>query len=109
MALGGGQEQAAAGFWPGSGKVPEPAFFAYTYPEPPGCREAAIQPDSAIYHPDVSEFVLPYEKVRLSPDPDRMILDFFRSTYEVGSTLAGWDRAALERPDPLPHPHGERP
>jgi hypothetical protein len=28
-------------------------------------------------------------------------MDFFESAYEVGATLAGWDRAALERPDPL--------
>jgi hypothetical protein len=103
MALGGDQEQAAAGFWPGSGKLPEPAFFAYTYPEPPGCQEATIQPDAAIYHPDLSEFILPYDKVRTSPSPDRVILDFFQSTYEVGTSLGGWDRAALERPNPLPH------
>ena len=32
MALGADQEQAPAGFWPGSAKLPEPAFFAYTYP-----------------------------------------------------------------------------
>jgi hypothetical protein len=108
MALGADQEQASAGFWPGSGKVHEPAFFAYTYPEPPGCREAAIQPDAAYYHLDLSEFILPYDQVRVSPSPDQMILDFFQSTYEVGATLAGWDRAALERPDPLPHRQGER-
>jgi hypothetical protein len=109
MALGADQEQASAGFWPGSGKVHEPAFFAYTFPEPPGCREAAIQPDAAYYHLDLSEFILPYEAVRSSADPDRMILDFFRSTYEVGATLAAWDRVTLERPDPFPHRQGESP
>ena len=109
MALGADQEQASAGFWPGSGKLHEPAFFAYTYPEPPGCQEATIQPDAAIYHPDLSEFILPYDEVRMSSSPDQMILDFFQSTYEVGATLAGWDRATLERPDPLPHRQGERP
>jgi hypothetical protein len=102
MALGGDQEQAAAGFWPGNDKVREPAFFAYTYPEPPGCRVATLRPDAAIYHPDVSEFILPYEAVRQSATPDQMVLDFFESTYEVGATLGGWNRAALERPDP-PH------
>ena len=109
MALGGDQEQACAGFWPGSGKVEAPAFFAYTYPEPPGCREAAIQPDPAFYHPDISEFILPYEEVRRSTSPDQMILSFFQSAFEVGTTLAGWDRTALERPDPLPHRQGQRP
>lgn len=101
MGVGADQEQAAAGFWPGSGKVPEPAFFAYTFPEPPGCRVATIEPDAAFFHPDVSEFVLPYEKVRQAADPDRMILDFFNSTYETGANLGGWDRMALEQPDPL--------
>ena len=103
MALGADQEGYAAGFWPGSGKVHEPAFFAYTYPEPPGCREAAIQPDGAYFHLDLSEFILPYEEVRKSRSPDQLVLDFFRSTYEVGATLGGWDRAALERPDLLRH------
>jgi hypothetical protein len=101
MALGGDQEQASAGFWPGSGKVQAPAFFAYMYPEPPGCREATIRPDAAIFHPDVSEFVLLYDDVRRAANPDQMILDFFQSTYEAGANLAGWDRAALERPNPL--------
>ena len=109
MALGADQEQASAGFWPGSGKLPAPAFFAYTYPEPPGCPEATIRPDAGFYHPDLSEFILPYDEVRMSSSPDQMILDFFQSTYEVGATLAGWDRATLERPDPLPHRQGERP
>jgi hypothetical protein len=109
MALGADQEQASAGFWPGSGKLQAPAFFAYTYPEPPGCLDATIRPDAGFYHPDLSEFILPYDEVRLSPSADELILDFFQSTYEVGVTLAGWDRATLERPDPLPHRQGERP
>jgi hypothetical protein len=108
MALGADQEQSSAGFWPGSGTVHEPAFFAYTYPEPPGCRDATIRPDVAFYHPDLSEFILPYDTVRMSPSPDQMILDFFQSTYEVGAALAGWDRAALERPNPLRRTGGGR-
>jgi hypothetical protein len=57
-------------------------------------------PDVAYFHPELAEFVLPYERVRHSDDPDQIILDFYRSTYEVGATLAGWDRQALEREDP---------
>jgi hypothetical protein len=101
MGLSTPQEQASAGFWPGNATVQEPAFFAYVSPEPPGCRDATLHPDAAMYHPDLSEFILPYEKVRTAQSPDRMLMDFFESAYEVGATLAGWDRAALERPDPL--------
>jgi hypothetical protein len=101
MAMAGDQEQAQAGFWPGNDKLREPAFVAYTYPEPPGCRTAPIQPDAAFFHPELAEFVLPYAKVRLEPDPDRVILEFFRSTYAIGANLAGWDRASLERTERL--------
>jgi hypothetical protein len=99
MALGAEQEQAFAGFWPGNDRLREAAFVAYTYPEPPGCRVAAIQPDVAYFHPELAEFVLPYDRVRLAANPDQVILDFYRSTYEIGATLAGWDRSALERAD----------
>jgi hypothetical protein len=97
MALGAQQEQALAGFWPGNERLPEPALNAYTYPEPPGCRTMAIKPDAAYFHPELAEFILPYENVRLADDPDQVILDFYRSAYEVGTSLAGWDRTALER------------
>jgi hypothetical protein len=100
MELSAPQEQAAAGFWPGNAVVREPAFFAYVSPEPAGCREATLQPDAAMYHPDLSEFILPYEAVRTAHSPDRMLMDFFESTYAVESTLAKWDRRTLERPDP---------
>ncbi|MBV9893085.1 MAG: hypothetical protein JO020_02835 [Chloroflexi bacterium] len=102
MALAAQDEQALAGFWPGNERVPEPAFVAYFAPEPPGCRTAPIQPDAAYFHPELAEFVLPYTRAREAPDPEQLILDFYQSTYDVNATLAGWDRASLERADPMP-------
>jgi hypothetical protein len=99
MALAAQQEQALAGFWPGNEKFREPALVAYTFPEPPGCRTVAILPDIAYFHPELAEFILPYERVRQAAEPDQLILDFYRSAYEIGATLAGWDRTSLERPD----------
>jgi hypothetical protein len=43
------------------------------------------------------EFVLPYAEVRASHDPERMLGEFFQSTYDAAANLAKWDRAALER------------
>jgi hypothetical protein len=40
---------------------------------------------------------LPYEAVRSSADPEAALLAFAQSAYDAGATLAGWDRAALER------------
>jgi hypothetical protein len=84
------------GFWPGSPPVLEPAFYAYAVPEPAGLKEAAVEPAAAYYHKELGEFVLPYEAVRSSADPERAIRLFVDSTYERAATLAGWDRAALE-------------
>jgi hypothetical protein len=84
------------GFWAGGDALPEPAFYAYTHPEPSGCREAAVKPSAAYFHHGLGEFILPYRDVRAAEDPDQAILDFFRTTYEVGARLAGWDRESLE-------------
>ena len=99
MAIAGEYEYALAGFWPGNQRLPEPAFVAYTYPEPPGYRLARIQPDAAYFHADLGEFILPYEKVRVAADPDQLVLEFYRGAYDIGATLAAWDRSRLERRD----------
>ena len=89
-------EVSSAGFWPGSGAVDYPAFYAYAYPEPPGFRDAAVRPAQTAYNPTLGEFILPYEAVRASPDPTAALLAFLASTYEAAADAAGWDRAALE-------------
>lgn len=88
----------SVGWWPGSGPVTEPSFYAYAYPEPAGCAGAAVNPIAAYYHSQMREWFLPYEAVRTAPDPDAELLSFLQSTYDAVATLAAWDRAALERP-----------
>lgn len=87
----------SAGWWPGGGPLPEPAFYSYSYPEPSGYPEAAVRPAYAYYHRDLKEFILPYEAVRTAQNPDAVLLEFFQSTYEAGAELGRWDRPALER------------
>jgi hypothetical protein len=91
----------SAGWWPGSvgGPVAEPAFYAYSYPEPPGFAEAQVRPEAAYYNTELKEFILPYEAVRTAARPDEMLLEFLQTTYEAGADLGGWDRPALERTD----------
>lgn len=85
------------GFWPGSGLVLEPAFYAYAVPEPEGLRTAPVEPAAAYYHQEMGEFILPYEAVRTSADPEAAIRAFVNSTYARAADLVGWNRAALER------------
>ena len=89
-------EVISAGFWPGGGALPEPAFYAYAAPEPAGLKEAAVRPDAAYYHRELGEFVLPYEAVRTAASPDQTLLAFVESTYERAAALGAWD-AALTR------------
>jgi hypothetical protein len=84
------------GFWPGSGPVLEPAFYAYAVPEPAGLKEAAIAPQDAYYHQSLGEFILPYEAVRRAANPADAIRAFIDSTYDRAASLGGWDRVALE-------------
>jgi len=88
------------GFWPGSGPVQSPAFYAYAVPAPPGFDAIPVKPEAAFYHQELGEFILPYEAVRTADDPDHALREFIESTYSEGATLAGWDRAVLEADRP---------
>jgi uncharacterized protein DUF5996 len=94
------QEVSSLGFWPGGDALPKPVFYSYAYPEPPGFTQAKVRPDAASYDPKLREFILPYDAVRTARSPDEALLDFARSTYDAASTLAKWDRAALQEIKP---------
>jgi hypothetical protein len=90
-------EVSSCGFWPGGDPIDEPVFYAYAYPEPPGFKDYPIQPPEAFYHTGMREFILPYNIVRTSDSPDKVLLSFLESTYEAEAISANWDRSTLER------------
>jgi hypothetical protein len=101
-------EVSSAGFWPGGGGTEFPAFYSYAYPAPEGYANVRPEPDSAYYDKSLGEFLLPYDAVRRSSDPEAALMAFLESTYRAAADLGGWDRAALEcetgmprRPRPL--------
>jgi hypothetical protein len=95
------QEVSSVGFWPGNEAMPEPIFYSYAYPEPLGFSSAKVEPVGASYNSQLKEFVLPYDIVRTSSDPDAALLQFAQTAYDAASTLAGWDREAFieKKPD----------
>jgi hypothetical protein len=105
-------EVSSAGFWPGGGLIDYPAFYSYAFPEPDGFRDALVLPTAAFYHDSLREFLLPYEAVRTSANPDEMLLEFLKSTYEAAANAGKWERSALECPfgrrgEPAPERHPE--
>jgi hypothetical protein len=90
-------EVSSCGFWPGNDMLPEAAFYSYAYPEPDRLKTASVKPAAAYYNKDLGEFILPYENVRSSADPEKMLLEFLISTYTAVADLGKWDRKSLER------------
>lgn len=88
------REVSSAGFWPG---IDHPAFYSYAYPAPDGFGLAKIEPEAAMFDTQLGEFLLPYDAVRSSTDPDTALLAFLQSTYEAAANLAHWERSRLER------------
>ncbi|KRC52073.1 hypothetical protein ASE16_03175 [Leifsonia sp. Root227] len=80
-------ELSSAGFWPGGGG--EGAFYSYAYPAPDGYAEADL-PEGASFSAEYGEFLLPYEAVRTSSDPDGTVLAFFDATYDAAARLGEW-------------------
>ena len=104
-------EVSSAGFWPGGGGTDFPAFYSYAYPAPKGFSEAQPSPKEAYFDRSLGEFLLPYEVVRKSSDPETVLMAFLESTYHAAAELGGWDRDSLECPigEPLrPRPLNTR-
>lgn len=91
-------EVSSAGFWPGGGGTHFPAFYSYAYPAPKGFNEAQPSPKEAYFDQRLGEFLLPYEAVRKSSNPEMRLMSFLESTYSAAADLGGWDRDALECP-----------
>ena len=98
------QEVSSLGFWPGNDQIPTALFYSYAYPSPDGFAQAKVKPAAASFHPQLGEFVLPYDDVRGAESPDDAVLEFAQTTYDAAATLAKWDQAAFEEKKPASLP-----
>ena len=64
---------------------------------PAGFRDAPLIPE-AHFDEGLGEFILPYDSLRASADPDAVLLTFLDRTYAAAADSGDWDRAALECP-----------
>ena len=88
------------GFWAGDDKIPEPAFYCYTAPEPEGLTDEKLRPDAAHWESSGGGHLalLMYDKVREEADPRETVLDFLESAYQAGAKRAGWDTEKFKLP-----------
>ena len=85
------EELIEVGWWSGSAAYPKPAFYSFTYPQPRGIEHAKVSPATSRWEPAMGEFLLDYDDLRQSTDPDGGLRSFFESTYQAGAEKAGWD------------------
>jgi hypothetical protein len=90
-------EVISSGFWPGGGGIKGAAFYTYAAPEPSGFGQRPVSPSRTFYDPQLKEFLLMYDDVRLSHSPRSTLLDFLQSTYDAGADLGQWNRRELEK------------
>ncbi len=72
-----------------------PFFYGYIYPEPNGAPSLPIRPTTAAWSAQLKEWVLPYDDVRKSADPEATIRNFIDAIYAHCFDAAGWDKDAL--------------
>ncbi len=84
-------EMMNVGFYLGDDAGP-PIFYGYIFPQPDGCESLPILPAAAEWSNQAKEWILPYEAVRSSMNPDGMLASFLDSIYSACSYAAGWER-----------------
>jgi len=100
------REVISFGFWFGDDTFPEPAFYAYTAPEPPELTTEPLQPATAQWSQNRSSHlaVLRYDDARAEPDPRAAVLAFYESAYQAGARHAGWNVPLLACPGGITDP-----
>jgi hypothetical protein len=83
------------GWWSGNASYSRPAFYCFTYPQPQGIENAKVGPTVARWDAGMGEFLLDYDDLRQSRNPDRDLLTFLESTYNAGATAGRWDSKLL--------------
>jgi hypothetical protein len=89
-------EVISAGFWPGNGGYGAAAFYCYAAPVPDGLAGKPVRPGT--WDAALGEFILKYDDVRASPNPEATLMQFLETSYAACADAAAWPRKALERP-----------
>lgn len=104
MRNAGDVQQIEVGWWPGDGRYPRAAFFAYAHPAPDGFAAATLSPPVARWDAGLGEYVLDWDDARAGPDPHRAALEFARSAVRHACAVCGWDPALSASAQGTPPP-----
>ena len=98
-------QEVAVGWWPGDGRYPKAAFYAYAHPAPEGFGAVTLEPTAARWDAALGEYVLDWDDVIATPDPHATALGFARSAFGHACQVCDWDpelaRSAEGEPPPV--------
>lgn len=100
------EENFSFGFWPGDKNYPHAAFYSYFYPAPEGTETSGGNHGEKYYNTKMKEYILDYQEVIDSQNPEELILQFLNETYDMGARAAGWDVESLKAEMPVKHVYG---
>jgi hypothetical protein len=90
------------GWWPGNADYPRAAFYAYAHPAPDGFAHADLS--LGRFDANLGEYVLDWDAVLATPDPNATALTFARAVARHGCTVCGWDHALASSLEGEPPP-----
>jgi uncharacterized protein DUF5996 len=103
MRNAGDAQAVEIGWWPGDGRYPHAAFYAYAYPVPEGFDSLPLPPP-ARWDSSLGEFILDWDDVRTAADPFGMALEFARSAFRQACAACAWDPALAATAEGRPPP-----
>ena len=97
-------QEVALGWWPGDGRYPHAAFYAYAHPAPDGFGSLSLSPPEARWDSSLGEYILDWDVVRAAADPFATALDFARSAFRQACIACSWDPALAATAEGKPPP-----
>jgi hypothetical protein len=97
-------QEVAVGWWPGDGRYPRAAFYAYAHPAVDGLATATLSPAAARWDAGLGEFILDWDDVVAAEDPHATALAFAHSAFAHACAICGWDPALAASAQGTPPP-----
>jgi hypothetical protein len=89
-------EVSSCGFWPGNEQFQHAAFYSYCYPSSAEFGKQPVKPKEAFFNEGMGEYILLYEAVQRSANPEDTLTRFLQSTYEAAANTGKWDKKTLD-------------
>jgi hypothetical protein len=97
-------QEVAVGWWPGDGRYPKAAFYAYAHPAVEGFARSTLASAAARWDASLGEFILDWDDVRTASDKHATALQFAQSAFLHACAVCDWDPALAASAEGTPPP-----